>query len=512
MTYTHYLPCGDQVGQTASERALTASAHAAGYAITTYFNPMICFKYQPVFSQAQSTGALLNNTAGQPYPIHYNQYVVAEFDFTTNAGSSFYQRLLQQGVDNGYDGWMEDFGEYTPPDSVGRDGTPGSALHNLYPKLYHCAAYALTSRQPRPVIEFDRSGWTGSAACAPVVWSGDPTTDWSFDGLPGMVTQGIDYGYSGVGIYGSDIGGYFSITAPPTTPELLDRWLELGAFSGVMRTEANGLNSSSTPRAQIWDPDVEPVWRRYAKLRTQLYPYIAAATQRYRTAGVPLMEAMGLAYPNDPTSWTGPPRYLFGPSLLVAPVTAPGTRSASVPLPPGRWRSFWHAVAYRSQDGSFHLRAAPALAGGGRAQVPAPLEQIPLFVRDGTLLGMLSPDIATLAPYGKGVVHLSDRSRRLHLLAWPHGTSSATALGARLTSRLERRHWSLAIGGRPPAVTSLEAALPWRPTAVSFGHRWLSRREWRFHAGVLTLTVHGGGTLNVERVISRTVPAPGGRG
>jgi alpha-glucosidase (family GH31 glycosyl hydrolase) len=65
-TYTHYLPCGDQVGHTAQEKARAAAGHAAGYAVTTYFNPMICDDYSPVFGQAQSAGALLDDAAGAP--------------------------------------------------------------------------------------------------------------------------------------------------------------------------------------------------------------------------------------------------------------------------------------------------------------------------------------------------------------------------------------------------------------------------------------------------------------
>jgi sulfoquinovosidase len=501
MTYTHYLPCGSQRGHAASERARAAALHAAGYAVTTYFNPMICSSYQPVFSRAQSAGALLENRRGQPYPIHYNQYSVAEVDFTTAAGRRLYHRLLQEAVSNGYDGWMEDFGEYTPPDSRAHDGTPGTALHNLYPRLYHCAAYAFTSHERRPVIEFDRSGWTGSARCSPVVWSGDPTTDWGFDGLPGMVTQGISYGYSGVGFYGSDIGGYFSITAPPTTPELLARWLEFGAFSGVMRTESEGLTVSPGTRAQIWDPQVEPIWRRYAKLRTQLYPYVAAAAARYETAGIPLIEALGLAYPHDRSSWEGPPRYLFGPNLLVAPVTRPGVRSIATPLPPGRWLSLWQAVSYEGRSGSFRLRAARLLRG--RATVTAPLDEIPAFVRSGTLLALTAPDVATLARYGRGVVHLADRARRLHVLAWPSSTSSTVALGTRLRSTLTSRLWTLRVSGVVPARLDLEADLPGCISRLTWRGHALAAGRFSHRGGVLRVTVRGDGTLAAARSCER---------
>ena len=496
MTYTHYLPGGGQ--NDASERAQVNRIHAAGYAVTTYFNPMISVRYQPLYSQAQSAGALLENRAGQPYPLHYNQYVTAEVDFTAPAGRALYERLLGEAVANGYDGWMEDFGEYTPPDAVAHDGTAGSALHNLYPKLYHCTAYAFTSRRPHPVIEFDRSGWTGSAACTPVVWSGDPTTDWdTVDGLPAMAVQGLNYGYSGVGFYGSDVGGYFSITAPPTTAELLSRWLELGAFSGVMRTESEGFTTPqwTTSRAQIWDPQVEPIWRLYAKLRTQMYPYLAAAAQRYERSGVPLMEALGLAYPHDAASWRGPVRYLFGPDLLVAPITTAGTRSASVPLPAGRWLNFWSAVSYRNRDGSFQLRRAPVLRGGTTVETAAPLDRIPLFVRAGTLLPLLPPDVATLAPYGRGVVHLSDRRGRLHLLAWPSGSSSATALGSVFSSVLGVRAWTLRVAGARLRTLEVEAQLPGCVSAVSWQGHELRRGAYTAGGRVLAATLSGHGTL-----------------
>jgi hypothetical protein len=312
-----------------------------------------------------------------------------------------------------------------------------------------------------------------------------------------MVTQAINYGYSGVAFYGSDIGGFFSITEPPTTAELLIRWLEFGAFSGVMRTEANGVSApwENQPRAQIWDPSVEPIWRRYAKLRTQLYPYLGAAAQRYEAEGVPLMEGLGLAYPDDPASWRGPPRYLFGPSLLVAPVTAPSVGVAAVPLPPGRWRDFWQAVTYDPRDGNFNLRAAPALRGGRTVRVAAPLDEIPLFVRDGTLLALLPADVATLAPYGKGVVHLGDRTGRLHLLAWPHGRSSTTALGTQLASHAGPDGWSLQVSGRAPVALAIEAALPRRPRQLTFAGRPVPADRWRFRDGVLSVTVAGRGTL-----------------
>src|SRR6185369_11235438 len=87
---------------------------------------------------------------------------VSQFDFSARAGRDAYGSLLALAVADGHDGWMEDFGEYTPLDSA--------------------------RRQRRPIVRFQRSGWTGAARCAQVVWSGDPTTAWDFDGLRSVMT------------------------------------------------------------------------------------------------------------------------------------------------------------------------------------------------------------------------------------------------------------------------------------------------------------------------------------
>ena len=84
-TYTHYLPCGAQQGKEADEQAKTALFHAAGLAVTTYFNPMICTTYQPPYDEAVDRSVLNTNAAGQPYVYRYtgaNQFLVGQFDFT----------------------------------------------------------------------------------------------------------------------------------------------------------------------------------------------------------------------------------------------------------------------------------------------------------------------------------------------------------------------------------------------------------------------------------------------
>ena len=84
--------------------------------------------------------------------------------------------------------------------------------------------------------------------------------DWGFDGLESSVINGITMGLSGVSTWGSDIGGFFALLENRLTPELLARWIEFGAVSGVMRTQANGIRVPDSPRPQIWDPEIQPTW------------------------------------------------------------------------------------------------------------------------------------------------------------------------------------------------------------------------------------------------------------
>ena len=193
---------------------------------------------------------------------------------------------------------MEDFGEYTPLDSVSDETIDGTRAHNEYARELPLRGLGC-DQGPRaaPIVRFQRSGWTGAAKCAQVVWGGDPTTGWGFDGLRSAVTQALSAGTSGIGIWGSDIGGFFALGFNELTPELLTRWVQFGAVSGVMRTQRNGVALPPRDRPQVTDPDQIDNWRRYTKLRTQLYPYISAAEAEYRRSGLPLMRHLLLALP-----------------------------------------------------------------------------------------------------------------------------------------------------------------------------------------------------------------------
>ncbi len=498
-TYTHYLPCGAQ--STPAERERTGTAHQLGVAITTYFNPMVCTNYEDAYEPAQAAGALTRTAAGNPYTYRYGAdvddlFVVGQYDFFRAAGREAYAERLGEAIDDGYDGWMEDFGEYTPLDSVSGDATDGARAHNEYARRYHCAAWDAVRGQPRPIVRFQRSGWTNAARCAQVVWGGDPTTGWGFDGLRSALTQALSAGSSGIGIWGSDIGGFFALGSNSLSPELLTRWVQLGAFSGVMRTQRNGVALPPRSRPQVTDPDQISNWRRYAKLRTQLYPYLLAAERQYRARGLPLMRHLMLAYPGDRTAGGIEDQFMLGRDLLLAPVLDPQTSERPVYLPRGRWVDLWRSARYREGDGALRLLGARTLRGKREKTLPAPLEEIPLLVRAGSVLPLLPAGVDSLASYGAnqpGLTRLDDRRRRLELIAFPRGkrTSRFGRRGA-LHSRLARGTWRLRVRSDQRLRVTVQAALPKRlPAAcgVLVNGRRLPRARWSVGAATKVLRV-----------------------
>ena len=510
-TYTHYLPCGEHRETRARERSMTERHHRLGYKITTYFNPHVCQSYQPLYDEAARDGLFVKNRQGQAYPLtnpFTRDQIVSEIDFTHPGGRALFSRLLDDAIADGYDGWMEDFGEYTPTDSVFHNGQTGLQMHNRYPVDYHAASTEHQNKRGGNFAAFVRSGYHGVQPHARIVWGGDPTEDFSCaDGLCAALHQALSTGLSGIAYQGSDIGGFHALANPRTSDELNIRWLQLGAVSGIMRTQANGLSlrDNRAERSQVWSPAVLPVWRRYAKLRTQLYPYLAAASRTYQRTGIPLVRHLALSYPNDARAARSQTEMMLGPDVLAAPVIEKGARTRSLYLPRGRWIDLWRSASYVERDGHFKLGFARTQPGGRELKVPAPLDELPLLVRAGALLPLLPPSTDTLANEGSGpgLVHLRDVRNRLRVLAFPRGRSRAnlgTGLRALSVERKVRRggrsrasaerlkRWSLRLraSGKRRFRIRLQASMttlrsPFRPCRVTLRGKRLPRRTWSYN-------------------------------
>jgi len=367
------------------------------------------------YKVGNDNGYFVKTAAGTTYPMPYLAYTKASsaiVDFTARGAGKWWQSLITEALNDGYDGWMEDFGEYVPADSILANGRSGFAEHNPYCTRYHKASHELTwPRKGSNFAQFVRCGYTGTAPYARIVWGGDPTEDDSeADGLPAAVSQGLSMGMSGIGYWGSDIGGFHALfTQGQTSAELLTRWVEVGAFSGIMRTQGDGYPRpilKGSNMAEVWDAAVLPHWRAMSRLRTQLFPYIWDAAQEYQRSGVPMMRDLALAYPNEDVAWrlgdakaVAAARYefLFGPNILVAPVVTENTRERDVWLPPGKWVDFWSATTYDDKTGAYDAKANQTVIDGGRViRVGSPLGKPPLFVKAGTCLRLLPPDVQTL--------------------------------------------------------------------------------------------------------------------
>jgi alpha-glucosidase (family GH31 glycosyl hydrolase) len=263
-------------------------------------------------------------------------------------------------------------------------GGSGDIMHNQYPVLWARLNYGLMSSAipDGDFAFFMRSGYLGSQPYQPVIWAGDQNTD--FDpafGMPTALIAALNMGVSGVPIFTYDIAGYASTSCPPSTKELYFRWTELGCFTPVMRTH----RGNNVFQNWNWDSDSDTIqmFKHYATLHVQLFPYIYTYMSRAHELGTPIMQALWLKFYNDPKTAEIDDEYMFGDNMLVAPVIIQGTTTRTLYLPAGEWYPF---------------NGGSAIAGGISVTVDAPMDSIPVFVPAGSIIPMLTQAPDTLIP------------------------------------------------------------------------------------------------------------------
>lgn len=406
---THFLPAGSQVGNESAIRQWTAAARTLGYRANAYYNSLFVKGDSPIKSvvdEGLAKSYFLRDQSGTPsevWLISGSLVTVYQLDFTAASAVSWYQKLFDSALSLGYSGWMYDFGEYVQPETRAASGMSGEELHNLYPLLYDRAVYEAMEAGPKKGdwLAFARAGYTGSWRYIPMFWSGDPTA--SFDnavGLPAMVRAGVNLGLSGAPHWGSDIGGFKCVPegSAKADGELLTRWIELGAMSSNMQDQdACALNRDGGRKASIWSsPDAKAAWRTYARLHTRLFPYLESLAHEATRTGAPTMRHLLFEHPDRADLASIDDTFYFGPALLVAPVVKRGERQRTVELPAGLY------LDWRDQL---------LVEGGRRAVLSAPLDKLPLLLRDGHVVPLLDPRIDTLddgdhsgAPAGVDVI------------------------------------------------------------------------------------------------------------
>jgi alpha-glucosidase (family GH31 glycosyl hydrolase) len=410
----HLLPNGFDPSTAGAKAQWTHDAHALGYKSICYYNAYVSTDSPPAkplvdYGRAHDLFVRLEPAPGKAYGDEFITFMISggghnvlTIDFTRPEAVTWYQSLLQRGLDLGYDGWMLDFGEYLPENAKLYDGRSGWEAHNAFPLIYQKATTDYL-RQVRgdDWMYFARAGWTGTQQYAPVTWSGDPAA--SFDdakGLPAQVRAGINAGLSGIAFWGSDVDGYACNADPPPDRDVYYRWVEFGALSPDMHDENACAQAApgAPPKWWIWsDAATTDVYARYAKLHTRLFPYTYAAALEATRTGVPIMRHPFLVNPELDGARASEFEYWFGPSLYVAPVVKRGATTRDAWLPPGTWFDWW--------------TMAPLTNGVGGAKVSrdAPVDVLPMWLKSGGIVAMLDPKIDTLAPAtDPSVVSLAD--------------------------------------------------------------------------------------------------------
>jgi alpha-D-xyloside xylohydrolase len=303
--------------------------------------------------------------------------------FNPKAQELFWSELNRGLFHDGLDGWWLDASE---PEGDPLKGAPsflgpGELVRNAYPLYETTAVYKgqrATDDQKRVVI-LTRSAFTGQQRNGTISWSGDVSANW--ETLRRQIPAGLSFSMSGQPYWTTDIGGFFRPNDQYTSDdyhELLIRWFEFGTFCPIFRI--HGYRSET----EMWKygPEVEQDLRQFDTLRYRLLPYIYSQAWDVTEKGGTIMRALPLEYPNDARVRDIQDQFLFGPSLLISPVVDQGARARDLWLPVAdSWVDFWTGQRHQ---------------GGETVKADAPLSQIPIHVKEGSIL-VLGPAVQSAA-------------------------------------------------------------------------------------------------------------------
>lgn len=325
-------------------------------------------------------------------------------DFTNEEATNWFlekRRYLLEDI--GVDGFKTDGGEFVwGRNVVAFDGTKGDALRNLYPDLYAQAYYDFGNEIADEFVTFSRAGGS-SMQTHPLCWVGDQNSD--FGAFKDAIRATLSASMSGIPFVAWDIAG-FSGDVP--TAELYQRSVAQAAFSPVMQVHSETSGDPMPSQARTpWnmadrkgDDACIQTYRYYANLRMNLLPYIYTEAKWASETGEPMMRSMAYAFPEDETAAEYEFQYLFGRNLLVVPVTTPNAKQAEVYLPEGTWYNFFTGERFT----------------GGTYSFPVEVDEIPVFVREGTIIPVNMDATGELATYvGNG----SDSYINLSYLVFP---------------------------------------------------------------------------------------------
>lgn len=295
--------------------------------------------------------------------------------FNPAAASLFWQDIRTKMLPLGIDAWWLDATEPENDALHGRtvDGANGDDVRLLYSLFVNKTVYE-GLRQDAPdkrAFILTRNAFAGQQRYASATWSGDVGSGW--DSLKRQITAGLDFSASGLPYWTTDTGGFFrpgpTQFADTAYHERLLRWLEFSTFTPLMRI--HGWHTETG--LWLYGKQVEDVSRKYLDLRHRLLPYIYSGAADVTLHGSTLMRPLVMDFAQDDKAMEQKYEFMFGKELLVAPVLAPGVQDWDVYLPNDQqgWVNFW---------------TGQKLQGGQTVKTSAKLDELPLFVRAGSIV------------------------------------------------------------------------------------------------------------------------------
>ena len=254
--------------------------------------------------------------------------------FNPDAAASYWKNFNERLVPTGIDAWWQDATEPENDDLAGRrvnNGRwSGEQVRNVYPLLVNKTVYeGLVAAGKEPMI-LTRCGFPGIQRYGSALWSGDVGNDWDTFGR--QIVAGLGVQAAGHPWWTYDAGGFFRPRDQYTNQDYIERmlrWIETSVYLPLMRV--HGYMSNTEP----WNygDEAKQIIANCLKEREQLRPYIEACAERVAKEGYTLMRPLIFDFADDETALRQSCEYMFGPELLVSPVTEPGVKEWKTYLP-----------------------------------------------------------------------------------------------------------------------------------------------------------------------------------
>ena len=317
-----------------------------GIKVLGYINPYLAMDC-PMYAQASGLGFCVKDEKGNDYAIKVTSFDAAIIDLTNPDARIWIKSVIKKNmIDIGLSGWMADFGEFLPTDSVLFDASDAEKMHNLFPVLW--------SEVNREAIEeagasercffFSRSGYLSSGKTMDMCWAGDQMVSFDKDdGLESVVPAALSLGLCGIPYWHSDMGGYTTLGWVKRSRELAIRWAQLAVFSPFMRS-----HEGNRPERNVQyydDPDLIKTIGNLVALHDVLHPYLQGMEKEYQRNGLPFIREMGIHYPNIKPMRS---QFLYGKDILVVPALKRATKTVNVYLPDDSFTNFQDGKDYRS--------------------------------------------------------------------------------------------------------------------------------------------------------------------